>query len=111
MAEALVHIGMKSVVPVPVTALDGGAVLCPVLESLVDTEASPFGGAVNTKAEGGNPPIVAASPAFSAYGTLNSNTSGCSACSAIRTPSQRASPVVNNVVGTPLGFVMPSCTE
>jgi hypothetical protein len=56
----------KFTVPMPVTAPDGGGALSPVAGSVVDAEAAPFGGAASTKAEGINPPMVAASPALRA---------------------------------------------
>jgi hypothetical protein len=66
----LVHSGMKLTVPNPVTSVAAGAAAglsddgMAVAMKVVDAEAIP--GAANTKAEGGNPPLVAASPAFNA---------------------------------------------
>jgi hypothetical protein len=69
MLELLVHRGMKSVVPDPVRLPAGGGAPEAELEGeaaevslFVDNED----GAANKKAEGGSPPIVSASPAFSA---------------------------------------------
>src|SRR5580698_1785639 len=50
----------------------------------------PLAGAASTKAEGGSPPMVSASPALNAYGALTSSTRGCSACPETCTPTQRA---------------------
>jgi hypothetical protein len=68
--DMLVHSGMKLTVPNPVTSVAAGAAAglsddgMAVAMKVVDAEAIP--GAANTKAEGGNPPLVAASPAFNA---------------------------------------------
>src|ERR1700723_105242 len=85
-------------------------------ETAGEVTAAPFtpedtapAGAASTKAESGIPPRVAASPAFSAYGTLNNITRGSSSPPFTRTPSQRASPEVNRSRGRPSGLVPPSC--
>src|SRR5580704_17715593 len=67
MFEVEVHSGKELAVPEPVTALVEGVAEDDA--AVADQEpVPPLGGAANTKAEGGNPPKVAASPAFSAYG-------------------------------------------
>jgi len=69
MSEVVSHSGKNLTVPVPVTAVPvgGGAELCAVALASDDTACDePDAGAASTKAEGGNPPMIAASPAFSA---------------------------------------------
>src|SRR5215471_4681611 len=65
------------------------------------------------KADAGSPPNVAASSAFSAYGTLTSNTLGSSSSpdTSACTPSQRDSPELNKSIGTPSLPVAPSITS
>lgn len=67
MSEVVSHSGTKLTVPVPVTAppVGGGAKVCGVALASIGAGVEPDG-AASTKAEGGNPPMVAASPAFSA---------------------------------------------
>ena len=53
--------------PEPVTLPAGGASAGGAAEPVaVAAPSAPVGGAANTKADGGSPPIVAASPAFNA---------------------------------------------
>ena len=66
MFEVVVQSGMKLAVPVPVTSPDTGVSVDAAVDPMkVDAGAAePIPGAASTNAEGGNPPIVAASPAF-----------------------------------------------
>jgi hypothetical protein len=69
MLEVLVQSGMKSAVPEPVTLVAVGASPEDAVDAMkvVGAEAEEaVPAAASKKAEGGNPPIVAASPAFSA---------------------------------------------
>src|SRR5271170_8174228 len=84
---------------------DGGDDVAPSL-TLVPT----LGGAASTKAEGGSPPMVSASPALSAYGALTSSTRGCSACPETCTPTHRACSEVKILSGNPWLVVEPSNT-
>ena len=78
--------------------------------AVADAVAPPVAGAANTKAEGGSPPTVAASPALSAYGTLSNMILACSGWPCACTPSQRASPATKMSLGNPLPFAEPSIT-
>src|SRR5271169_1361702 len=103
-----------SVPPVVVTSdetagVTDEAVVATALSEVV-VVALPFGSAASTKAEGGSPPMVSASPAFNAYGALTSSTRGCSACPETCTPTQRACSDVNISAGSPSGLVDPSRT-
>src|SRR5208283_3141782 len=111
MFVAVVYIGIVlAVPPVVVTSLVvAGETRFAVLASGLLAEAEAMAaGAASTKAEGGSPPMVSASPAFSAYGALTSSTRGCSAWPEICTPTQRACSEVNNSAGSPSGLVDPS---
>lgn len=66
MSELESHSGRKFTVPVPVTAPEGGGALWPVVYSELYAETAAFCGPARTNADGGNPPTVAASPAFKA---------------------------------------------
>src|SRR5580692_9541672 len=92
--------------PVVVTSVAAGGGTVAVV--LLDVEEPMTSGAASTKAEGGSPPMVSASPAFNAYGALTSSTRGCSACPETCTPTQRACSEVNNSAGRPSGLVDPS---
>src|SRR6266851_10186054 len=72
----------------------------------------PDEGLASTNDDSGFPPNVSASAAFNAYGTLTSNTRGCSSSFArfTCTPSQRGSPAVNSSRGNPSFLVEPSST-
>src|ERR1700680_650342 len=103
------HMGIKSSVPLPVTAGFAGAFFLVVVEAADAGFVLAVPGAllVRTKAEGGRPPIVSASAAFKAYGTLSSTTRACSSPPFTRTPSQRASPELKRSSGKPSGLVAP----
>src|SRR5579863_8771742 len=108
MFDVEVHRGKKLTVPEPVTALtDTGDD-----DATTPGDAAALAGAgpANRKAEGGSPPKVAASPAFSAYGTLKRMILGCSGCPCGCTPNQRASPATKRSEGNPLLVVEPSVT-
>src|SRR5579862_5601756 len=106
MVEVPVQIGRKLTVPDPVTPLAGAFASVPAAPATPEDAA----GAASTKAVGGSPPMVCASPAFSAYGTLSNKTRGCSAWFCGWTPNQRASPEANRPVGKPWLLVEPSIT-
>src|ERR1700693_2698757 len=125
MSLAVSHMGMWSTTPFPVTfGFDGGAefldtevedALAAETESDLPELAPPAVGRADdalasAKSEAGRPPSVWASPAFSAYGTLTSRTRACSGCRSIWIPSQRASPLANNPMGTPVEVSAPSRT-
>src|SRR5882672_2442995 len=103
MSLVLSHKGMKFTLPSPVTAaFGGGADVAPEVDAAAGVALCvAVADAASMKAEGGSPPMVSASAAFRAYGTLSSNTRGCSACPSGCTPSQRASPDENNSLGRP----------
>src|SRR5579864_1557709 len=114
MLVAVVNSGIVfTVPPLVVTADDvGGGTVVEVAESLgpLDGAGVLVDGAASTKAEAGSPPKVAASPAFSAYGTLTRAMRGCSASVPICTASHRASPVMNTSGGSPFLLTAPNCT-
>src|SRR5215471_10508301 len=114
MLVEVVHRGTALTVPPEVVTVDCGtssAVFAELVELPFDDMApEPFSGAASTKADGGSPPTVSASPAFSAYGTLSSRMRGCSSPPFTRTPSQRASPELNKSIGRPSTLVAPRCT-
>src|SRR6266478_919343 len=92
--------------PPPIVA----APMAPVLGNTVPTPAAPPEGLASTNDDSGLPPKVSASDAFKAYGTLTSNTRGCSACRSTCSSSQRASPDANSSAGTPFALLAPSKT-
>src|SRR5580693_8045754 len=105
MLVPVVHSGSAFTVPPLVVTSELAAEVADVaVPALSPIELAPLldGGVASTKADAGNPPRVCASAAFRAYGTLSSRTRGCSSPPLIRTPSQRASPVLNRSSGKPL---------
>src|SRR5450432_1040926 len=109
---AVVQSGRAFTVPPLVVTVDaGGGALVTSFEVAAPPTlpaAPPLGNAANTNALGGSPPIVAASPAFNAYGTLSNITRACSSPPFTRTPSQRASPDAKSSTGRPSDLVAPS---
>src|SRR5215831_13361041 len=116
MSLVVSHTGTNPATPFPVTVgfaggtdvlfdAEGAVVLEPVPEA---EPCLPL--LASTKADGGNPPIVWASPAFIAYGTDTSSTRGCSSWPEICTPSQRASPLANESDSDASSLVEPSVT-
>src|SRR5437899_2717467 len=102
--------GMGCALPlVPATFVVGvagaaGFVDWPLVGEQPGDETSPLQVGASIKAEAGLPPNVSASSAFSAYGTLTSNTRPPCADSGrlpTPTPSQRASHEVNSPTATP----------
>src|SRR5580698_421178 len=111
MSLVVSHRGTKLTVPLPVIAPEGGNTFGDAVATTVDVDpATALAEDASTNADGGNPPIVSASAAFSAYGTLSSRTRGCSSPPLILTPNQCASPLLKRSSGKPSVLVAPSCT-
>src|ERR1700728_550727 len=116
MVFGVVNSGLALTVPPGVVTSEvvaAGAAASPLMvplavASLLVGGTIPLGGAANTNAEGGNPPMVSASPAFNAYGALTSSTRACSACPEACTPTERACSEVKISAGSPAAVVAPN---
>src|SRR5579859_691816 len=96
----------------PVVVLCAPVLVVLGLASVAASVFAPIVAGTNAYAEAGLPPRLSASASFKAYGTLTSNTRGCStspgrfSC----TPNQRGSAAPNSSTGRPSLFVAPSST-
>src|SRR5215472_1727771 len=100
-----------TVPPFVVTTEAGGRVgrVDPELDTLVAGTGPPLAfGAARTNAEGGSPPIVSASAAFTAYGTATKRDLGCSGSVPICTANHRPMPLVKISAGRPCALLAPN---